>query len=399
MRPGRDFLRYAYFFRDLDESVIDAVARVCGEISFPSGEVIFREGEQGHTLFIVLAGEVGVWKHYGEKDESLLACYQTGRIFGEMALVDELPRSATAVTTQDSQLLYLRRGDFADLVRKYPDLALSIMRSMSAIVRESNDSFVADLYHRNQELENAYRKLEEAQSELLTHERLSNLGKMSNMILHDIRNPVSVLRGYADTLAMNADDPVRVREFAGRVKAEADRLGHLSGELLDYARGEIRLDLSVSTPADVIKTAVGYLAEELQRRRIEVITTVRNNTAVVVDFQRIVRALLNLLDNAGKACSDGGTVTITVERTEKSWILQVEDTGEGMPPDISKRIFEPFFSRSSRGGSGLGLVIVRNTVEAHGGTLKVHSVQGEGTTFTVEIPIHRVFQREAEGKR
>ena len=394
MRPGRDFLRHAYFFRDLDDSVIDAVARVCGEIYFPSGEVIFREGEQGHTLFIVLSGEVGVWKHFGEKDENLLARYQTGRIFGEMALVDELPRSATAVATLNSELLYLRRSDFADLVRKFPDLALSIMRSMSAIVRESNDSFVADLYHRNQELEEAYRKLEEAQNELLTHERLSNLGKMSNMILHDIRNPVSVLRGYADTLAVNAEDPHCVREFARRVKVEADRLGQLSGALLDYGRGEIHLDLSVSTPADIIDAAEGYVREALEQRGIRLVTEVHDNTAVIADFQRMVRALVNLLDNAGKACTDGGTVTITAERTAESSVFRVEDTGEGIPPDISERIFEPFFSRSSRGGSGLGLVIVRNTVEAHGGVLTVRSVQGEGTVFTVEMPIHRRYDVE-----
>ncbi len=397
MRPGREFLRHAYFFRELDDSVIDAVSRVCGEISFPAGEIIFREGERGNTLFIVLSGEIGVWKHYGMDDESLLFRNQTGRIFGEMALVDELPRSATAVAMEDSDLLYLRRDDFAQLVGRYPDLAISIMRSLSAIVRESNDSFVADLHRRNQELEEAYRKLEKAQNDLLAQERLSNLGKISNMILHDIRNPVSVLRGYADTLEKSANNPDRVREFAGRVKTEADRLANLAGELLDYSRGEIRLDLSVSNPSTIISTALEYLVHRLDAAGVTVSTEIRNDTAVVVDFQRMVRSVLNLLDNAGKACHSGDVISICADRSEQYWWFTISDTGEGMSEETRERMFEPFFSVSSRGGSGLGLVIVRNTVEAHGGKLSVQSALGKGTTFTVTIPVRAgMVQRNPE---
>ena len=397
MKAGRNFLRHAYFLRELDDSVIDAVARVCGEISFPAGETIFREGERGNTLFILLSGEVGVWKHYGMPDENLLARYQAGRIFGEMALVDELPRSATAVAMLDSNLLYLRRSDFAELVRKYPDLAVSIMKSMSAIVRESNDSFVADLHHRNEELVEAYRKLEKAQNELLAHERLSNLGKMSNMVLHDIRNPVSVLRGYADALNSSANDPERVREFARRVKIEADRLGHLSGELLDYSRGEVRLDLSVCSLTEIITTATGYLDEKFQKGGVELVLDVRQSTSVVVDFQRCVRALLNLIDNARKACAKGGRVTVSVDWDESSWSVRIEDTGEGMSAETKEHMFEPFFSESPKGGSGLGLVVVRNTVEAHGGTLTAESVLGEGTVFVVTVPLKAGLMADGAG--
>lgn len=379
-------IRNAYFFRNLDDAAIAAVAEQCHAADYRRGEVIFREGEQGDRLFIVLSGEVEVWKHYEQADASLLARYGTGRFFGEMALVDELPRSATSVASIGSRLLHLQRRDFVDLVHRHPPLATSVMRSLSAIVRESNDSFVADLHHRNQELERAYRQLEQAQRELVEHERLSSLGKMSNMILHDIRNPVAVIKGYADALPQVAADPDRVREVANRIAVEAERLGHLSGELLDYARGEVRLDMSVVAPSRIIEEARGYLEPQMRGKRIELSVEVADDRPMVVDFHRMVRVLLNVLENALKACGADGTITVSSRRTDDDVEFLVADTGEGMSDEVAARVFEPFFSRSKSGGTGLGMLIVRNIVEAHGGTLSLSSRRGTGTEVRVRIP-------------
>jgi signal transduction histidine kinase len=394
---GAGVLAKAYFFRNLEESVISAVAGKCRSITYQEGQIVFREGDQGDRLFIVTAGEVEIWKHYFGEDAGLLIRYGPGRFFGEMALVDELPRSATAVAATDSELLYLHRDDFRDLVEEYPPLALSVMRSLSAIVRESNDSFVADLHHRNQELERAYRKLEQMQRDLLQHERLSNLGKMSNMILHDIRNPVAVLKGYSQMLASVAEDPEKVRDFARRIATEAERLGHLSGELLDYARGEVRLDMSVVAPSVLVQEARSYLEEQIRGSGIVCDVAITNDEPLVADYARMVRVLINLLDNARKACRNGGTIRVVVERREGMAAILVEDTGEGMTAEVSARIFEPFFSRSSRGGTGLGMGISRNIVEAHGGSLSVSSREGRGTVVTILLPTAVPGQRGAEG--
>ncbi len=386
VQEGRRFLRLAYFFRNLEDEALDAVARVCHPEVHDAGEIIFREDDQGDRLFIVLSGEVQVWKHRGREDENLLAVHGTGRFFGEMALVDELPRSATAVAARRSELLCLRREDFRGLVKRYPELAISVMRSLSAIVRESNDSFVADLYHRNRELERAYLELEKAQRDLLRNERLSNLGKMSNMILHDIRNPVSVLKGYAEMLLRGADDPERVRDAARRIATQAEGLNHLAGELMDYARGEVRLDASIVAPSEIVKAACHYLTERRQIQDIELTVGIEDDSPVIVDFQRMVRALLNVLDNARKACGADGTIRVTVRRSGGMLDIVVEDSGEGMSPEVADSVFEPFFSGSSEGGTGLGMVVVRNVVDAHHGTLSVESQMGLGTRITITIP-------------
>ncbi len=383
---SRDLLRSAYFFRNLDDTVLQAVAERCDAVHFDQGAIIFEEGDQGDRLFIVLSGEVEVWKHAEADDASLLARYGAGRFFGEMALVDELPRSATAVAAAPSELLSLQRRAFVELVEAFPQLAESVMRSLSAIVRESNDSFVADLHHRNQELEAAYQQLELAQQELLEHERLSNLGKMSNMILHDIRNPVAVLKGYAQVLAAAADDPQRVAEIAARIGTEAARLGHLSGELLDYARGEVRLDMSVIAPSRIIREARIYVDEQIKGSDITLTVNVIDDTPFVADYQRMVRAVLNLLDNARIACKNGGRIIVGVTRSGNMVEFTVEDTGEGMSEATAARMFEPFFTTSNRGGTGLGTVIVRNIVEAHGGSLFVASRERVGTKVTARVP-------------
>lgn len=385
MNTAIRFLQHAYFFQDLPATVIEAIAAVCHPVEHQGGEVVFCEGDQGDRLYIVLTGEVQVWKNHGSPDASLLSEYGPGRLFGEMALVDRLPRSATALVTQQTKLLYLSRQDFHGLVQRYPELAMSIMRSLSAIVRESNDSFVADLNHRNRELQEAYEKLERTQQELIDHERLSNLGKMSDMILHDIRNPVAVLKGYATMLEQVADDPERVREFARRVSIEAQRLSHMAGELLDYARGEVRLDMSVVTPSALVSTAVGYEQEHARVSGVLIETEIEDDTAVVVDFDRIVRALLNLLDNARKACQAGDTIKILVTRSQSVATFVISDTGIGMSAEVRRRMFEPFYSRSL-GGTGLGMLVVKNIVEAHGGSMNVSSEEGRGTVVTVQLP-------------
>ncbi|TVR68962.1 MAG: GHKL domain-containing protein [Spirochaetaceae bacterium] len=378
-------LQHAYFFQDLPGPVIEAIAAVCHPLEYQAGEVVFQEGSRGDRLYIVLTGLVQVWKNHGSPDASLLSEYGPGRLFGEMALVDRLPRSATALAMQHTELLYLDRQDFHGLVTRYPELAMSVMRSLSAIVRESNDSFVADLNHRNRELQRAYRQLEEAQQELIHHERLSSIGKMSDMILHDIRNPVAVLKGYATMLEQVADDPARVREFARRVSTEAQRLSHMAGELLDYARGEVRLDMSVVAPSAVIAAAVAYEQAYARVGGVSIETRIENDQPVVLDFDRVVRALLNLLDNARKACRAGGRIELVATRREGVTAFIISDDGEGMPPEVRARVFEPFYSRST-GGTGLGMMVVKNIVEAHGGSMEVSSEEGKGTSIIIQLP-------------
>lgn len=380
------FLRDAYFFRDLSDDQIRAVEELCKEDHFARGDVIFRENAPAERFFIVLDGMVEVWKDYASPAPDLLAVHGQGHLFGEMALIDDLPRSATVVAKTDTKVLYLLRHEFDRVLRENTAVSLSILRSLSAIVRKSNESFVEDLRRRNSELEKAYRELQAAQGELLRAERLSTLGKMSSMILHDIRNPISVLRGFGEMIQLVADDPEKVRQYAASSVREADRLNRLANELLDYSRGEIRLDVTVVPVSTLIEQTLESLKERLDSRGVEVLVTNEVTSPVLLDAERMLRVLINLCDNARKAMSRGDRLSVHAAVDGDELVLQVSDTGRGMKPEVVAHIFEPFYSSSPDGGSGLGMVIVKSVVEAHRGTIAVQSEPMVGTTVTIRVP-------------
>ncbi len=384
------FLRQVSLFKGLTDDEIRLVAEVCDEECRDAGDVLFVEGSIADRFYIVTEGRIEVWKNYYDAKPDLLAIHGKGRFFGEMALIDELPRSATVVAKERTRLLYLHREDFRRLIHEYASIALSIMTGISSMIRNSNESFVDDLRKRNTELENTYAQLKNAQSEGLRSERLSTLGKFSSLILHDIRNPLSILKGQLQLMQMRLDDP---EKLVGHVKAslaEVNRLERLAGEFLDYSRGEVRLDMAVTRPGDIFAKIAEALTERLVKspRTIGIVKDIQYNEPVILDTERVFRALLNVADNARKAMSRaGGTITMKSYRNGENLVLETVDTGEGMSSEVLAHVFEPFYSASGQGGTGLGMLIVKNIVEAHGGTVHLDSRPGEGTHVLLSFPL------------
>jgi signal transduction histidine kinase len=377
-----DFLKGVYFFRGLSEEEIARIQSVCHQVEYKPGEVIFRQGSQAESFYIVLAGAVEVWK-----DQDLLAVHTPGHLFGEMALIDELPRSATVVARDQARLASINRGDFHDIIRENSRIAISILRSVSDMVRRSNENFVESLRERNRELEKANRALREAQEELLRKERLSTLGKFSSLILHDIRNPISVLRSLAEMMLLRAEDRSRVERNARKIIVEADRLNQLASELLDYSRGEIRLNPTIVQLESFFRRLAEAFEERFQARNIELELDLQFRGPVIMDENRMLRVMLNLADNAWKAMPRGGRFSIRVWKVDSTMKVEVGDNGVGMSPEVQARIFEPFYSSYEQGGTGLGMSIVKSIVEAHHGAVSFRSAPGQGTTFLISLPL------------
>jgi signal transduction histidine kinase len=383
-----EFLRNVYFFRDLKDHEIQRIAELCEETEFRPGDVIVQEGTPGDKFFIVLSGQVEVWQSYDKGTGDLLAVHGPGHLFGEMALVDEEPRSASVVARTAGHMLSLTREQFHDVLTESPSVALSVTRSLSAMVRKSNQSYVERLSSRNRQLEEAYRNLQEAQEELLRAERLSNLGKFSSMILHDIRNPLSILRGYGELIQVRPENKELVAKYAQNIVRESDRLNDLASELLDYSRGEIRLDVSVVSLPSLLKELEERVRERLRSKGITLETHNEVEELVLLDHDRLLRVLANLVDNARKAMPRGGKIAVEVSHGSTGWFrLKVADTGEGMTKDVLERIFEPFYSSSREAGTGLGMVIVKQIVEAHEGSIVVESEPRKGTTVLITLPL------------
>ena len=381
-----DFLRRIFFFKGLSDQEIRLVADACHEERHGSGDILFLEGATADRCYIVLEGRVEVWRDYHAAQPSLLGVHGPGHFFGELALLDELPRSATVVARENARVLFLYREDFRNLIRTHSSIALSVMVSISMMLRSSNEVFLEDLKKRNIELESAYRELEEVHADRLRNERLSTLGKFSSMILHDIRNPLSMLKGLLQLMILSIHEPEKLEGHIRNALAEVGRLENLASEFLDYSRGEIRLNLGVTTASWLFKRVEESVRERFRASGLTLALDCRLEDPLLLDAERILRALLNVADNARKAMSPGGTLTLRAYPEEGANVFVLEDTGEGMGPEILAYVFEPFYSSSKAGGTGLGMLIVKNVVEAHGGSVEVESEPGRGTRVRLSIP-------------
>ena len=384
-----EFLRRVYFFKDLADDEIRLVEGSCAEEEYAAGDVLFVEGATADRFYIVIEGRVEVWKNFYDPKPDLLAVHGPGHFFGEMALVDELPRSATVVAKDPVRVLYLYRDDFRRLIKERASIALSVMTSISFMVRSSNEVFVDDLRRRNAELERAYADLERAQAERLRTERLSTLGKFSSLILHDIRNPLSILKGQLQLMEIQADEaPEKARARIKAGLAEVARLERLASEFLDYSRGEIRLDMAIARPSALLFRIEEGLRDRLAERGIACELDAAYDEPVILDEERVARALHNVADNARKAmAAKGGVLRMGSRREGDLLVFEVADSGEGMSPEVLSRVFEPFYSSSGQGGTGLGMLIVKNIVEAHGGSVRLQSAPGEGTRVSLSFPL------------
>jgi signal transduction histidine kinase len=381
------FLKKVYFFQDLPDGQIKKIQQVCHQIEYQPGQIIFEEGSQADRFYIVAEGAVEVWKDYRLPDKDLLAVHERGHLFGEMALIDELPRSATVLAKESTRLFYIDRDDFHRIIQNNSEIAISILKSVSDMVRSSNEYFVESLRERARELEKTNQALQEAQEELLRKDRLSTLGKFSSLILHDIRNPLSILRSMAEMIILNSNESAKVERNAKRIITEADRLNQIASELLDYSRGEIRLNMAIVNLESFFNRILDAVEEKLQARDIKVVTEIKVSQPVIMDEQRMFRVFYNLADNARKAMPQGGTFTVRAFKADQTLKVEVSDTGVGMDPSIQRKIFDPFFSYSDEGGTGLGMSIVKSVIEAHNGTLFVTSKPKGGTTFRVTLPL------------
>ena len=213
-------------------------------------------------------------------------------------------------------------------------------------------------------------------------------------VSHELRTPLAAIKSVIETLESGAlEEPEVARDFLARADIELDRLVLLVEELLELSRIESGEQPVVPEDTDVralLAEAVRRLNPQAERAGISLHLDANDPGACYIDASRLERAIINLIQNAIKFTPAGGSVTIAATRTDSTLEIAVSDTGVGIGADELPRIFERFYkadhSRAS-GGSGLGLALVKHAVEAQGGTVHVTSTQGEGSTFTIRLPL------------
>jgi signal transduction histidine kinase len=229
-------------------------------------------------------------------------------------------------------------------------------------------------------------KLQTTRDELVRKEKLAMLGQVAGSVGHELRNPLGVMSNavyFLQTVLEGSDESVK--EYLGIIRDEIDRSEHIVTELLAAVR---------TRSSEVATHGVAELLGQILRQCVvpDGVTVTLDIPETIpplrVDALQLQQVLKNFISNGVEAMPEGGTLAIRAgeNRQENTVYLSVQDSGSGMPTEDLARLFQPLFTTKAR-GIGLGLVVAKNLIEANGGTIMVESAVGQGTTFTVVLPM------------
>ena len=227
-------------------------------------------------------------------------------------------------------------------------------------------------------------RIEGMVAEAVRMERLAALGEFATAIAHEVRNPMATMKTSAQALARREADLER-RGLLEDMVAEIDRLTRVMQDLLDYGRPRQAVPVPVAA-RELLRRAKSLMAPAAARRGISVNVQGDADLRVLADADQMQQVLVNLMINALDATPEGGLVSLRVFGEVHRGVVEVRDTGTGIPGHLLDRVVQPFVTTKS-GGTGLGLAICRQLVELNGGSMRIVSSEGQGTTVRLFLPL------------
>jgi signal transduction histidine kinase len=236
-------------------------------------------------------------------------------------------------------------------------------------------------------------KLIESQELVERHEKLASLGVLAAGVAHEIRNPLTAIKArlFTQQKALASGSPERRdAEFIG---TEIDRLEKIVSDFLRFAR-PVEPERVPLSPANLLHHVRQLMAPQLSASSIDLTVERVVETRVLADPELLKQVIINLVQNAAEALAKGGTIKLRAEESRIALhgqmrevvIIEVEDNGIGIQPEVHKRLFDPFFTTKAS-GTGLGLSIVARIIEKHGGALRFQTAVNRGTTFGIVLPV------------
>ncbi len=234
------------------------------------------------------------------------------------------------------------------------------------------------------------RDLKESRDQLIQAERLATAGKMSASFAHEIRNPLSSMRMLAQMLMQKPEMlGEKPQQSVRYILEEIERIDTIVKGLMDFARPS-SLDLEQQPIAPVLQTVLSLMEANLAHHKIQLVLELLPETPEIqFDSDKLKQAFMNVVLNAMEAMPQGGVLRVSTVTENDSVCIKVEDTGVGIPAEDLEHLFEPFFTRKTR-GTGLGLANVKRILEEHGGTVEIDSTPGEGTKVLLRLPLRGI---------
>jgi len=228
------------------------------------------------------------------------------------------------------------------------------------------------------------RSIQDAREELIRQERISTIGRLSNSIVHDLRNPLAAIYGGAEMMMDGDLSPEQLHRLAANIYRSSRAIKDMLQDLVDVSRGRIQAPETCRL-SEVIGAAVETQAPAAEQNRVEIQMAIDPSIELPVEPGRMERVFLNLIGNAIEAMPEGGRIDIAAERNGHNVLVSVDDTGPGVPAEVRQRLFQPFVT-SGKNGLGLGLALSRQTVLDHGGDLWIEDDGAAGARFRLKLP-------------
>lgn len=360
-------LENSVLFRDLTPAQLRALQWVAKQQSFAAGQHIFQQGDHGDGLYVIKEGAVDISSGLDERDKVVLSRLGPGDFFGEMAMFDFKPRSAQAVAAVETTTYFIPRLEILNLVAQSPVLANTMLREVVSRLRDSSQKYL---------------------HEVLQAERLAVVGRFARSIVHDLKNPLSVISLSAELAARQEGLSPGTRKPLELIRRQVDRILDLVAQILEFTGasgpGEVH---DVDYSALVTECAQTAKAEAELRSIIVECTAPAQATRVRGDARRLKRVFQNLAGNALDVLGAGGKIQILARLQDQQVVTEFRDDGPGIPAEVAGRLFQAFVSHGKVHGSGLGLSICKRIIEDHHGWIRAENQPAGGAVFAFGLPL------------
>lgn len=286
-----------------------------------------------------------------------------------------------------SQNTGFRRSDeIGELAEAFDQMTLQLRERTEEAAR-----LYAESVQRNKELAQINQQLQMTQLQLIQSEKLAAVGQLTAGIVHDVKNPLAVIKGLADLLKEDENLSEEAQQELNLIHESAVKANRIVTDLLKFAR-QSSPEMKLGDLRETVETALRLTTYLIREAHIQVVSDMPEEPVVAAyDAQQIEQVFVNLIHNAIQAMPKHGTLRISMSQVEGVAAIAFQDTGGGIPPENLNRIFDPFFTTKPAGeGTGLGLSVSYGIISVHRGRIDVESRVGHGTTFTILLPAEQL---------
>lgn len=383
---------------NLREADIVALSTAAYMNSYPAGAFLTREGEEGHTFFVLVEGHLDILVQANDGRPIRVDEISPPAYFGEMAFFGESVRMATIQARTPCRTLEISEDAFMRVAQSNPKLLQSLLQQIIGHLRRNDRAVIRELNAKNQELEKAY-------SDLTEQESLRS--KFITTLSHEFRTPLTSIQGFINLISQGAIQGESLQAAMSSIGRNVERLVGLTNDMLVlYEMHPSRMDFEYINVADVVVDALNITRSRLAIRPTAVSLDIDPNLPEVhADPRALSLALQAIMENAFKFDPQKRPVLLRVytkmEKNGRSGpqvvpgpqvAIDIIDQGVGVPEAEQQRIFEPFYRLEIEGsphlfpGLGIGLTLAHFVVERHKGQIVVNSQPGKGSTFTILLP-------------